>query len=343
MEGQPHQDQQRAREQYVSTLASRQADLNALAVDCGPGSHRLVPVAERARNARAALRDVRMNIGGRSPQIHFETVWIFWVATTAIVLVEMFVNKVLFDMALLSNFVVSLAASLILSAFLVFLAHSAGSLLRQVYSQHLRMFYFWRLVLGLFCLVFVCATVLGIMYTRAYFETITQAETALNPFANVVQLAFSDGFDTFFERAFGSAESAVMGVLNFAALFAAFIVGLFSHDPDIEYDRAYRTERKSQKALNRMVEAYAKQQRGIARTYSDQLKRHRQLYVTNGGDASRLPRDDFRLQVADAEGTEPYSETPGNYSGRVLPGHSDMDALYIVDGDGAAARRVRST
>ncbi len=129
MAGQQQQDQQRAREQYVGTLADRQADLNALAVDSGPGSHRLSPIAEAARQARSTSRNVRMNIGGRSPQIHFESVWIFWVATTLIVLVEMFVNKVLFDMALLSNFVVSLAASLILSAFLVFLAHSAGGLI----------------------------------------------------------------------------------------------------------------------------------------------------------------------------------------------------------------------
>ncbi len=242
MENQPQQDQQRAREQYVGTLADRQADLNALAVDCGPGSHRLAPVAEAARQARATSRNVRMNIGGRSPQIHFESVWIFWIATALIVLVEMFVNKVLFDMALLSNFIVSLAASLILSAFLVFLAHSAGGLLRQVYSQHLRAIYVWRLILGLSCLVFICAIVLGIMYTRAYFEAIGQTEAALDPFANVVQLAFSDGFDSFFAQAFGSAESAVMGALNFAALFAAFIVGMFSHDPDIEYDRAYRVE-----------------------------------------------------------------------------------------------------
>ncbi len=217
-------------------------------------------------------------------------------------LVEMVVNKVLFDMALLSNFIVSLAASLILSAFLVFLAHSAGSLLRQVHSRHLRAFYVWRLVLGLFCLVFVCAIVLGIMYTRAYFETIVQADVASDPFASAVQLAFSDGFETFFAQAFGSAESAVMGALNFAALFAAFIVGLFSHDPDIEYDRAYRREKRAEKELNATITSYAKRQRAIARTYSDQLKRHRQLYVTNGGDASRLPRDDFRGQVAEAEG-----------------------------------------
>ncbi len=181
------------------------------------------------------------------------------------------------------------------------------------------------------------------MYTRAYFETISQAEAALDPFSEVVQGAFSDGFDTFFGRAFGSAESAVMGALNFAALFAAFVVGMFSHDPDIEYDRAYRVEHRAEKALNGMVMSYAKKQRAIAQKYSDQLRRHRQLYVNTGGDASRLPRDDFRMQVAEAEGTEPYSEVPQNYSGRTLPGRGDGETLYIVDGDGNGVPKVRST
>ncbi len=283
--------------QYKGLLGSQNEELRQLLNTDGPGSSTVKKLeADRASAARE-LQLCKNTLGGRSVQILLNTVWVSWVATAIVLITEAFVNKVLFDMALLSSSITSVAASALISVFLLFFAHQSGRFMRQIYSDFHGKISWSSLLLGLICGAIVLFAILGVMYTRAFFDAQNVVEGGLEIFGEVAQRAYSDGFSQIISEAFSTSESTVMGAVNFGALFGAFMIAVLSHDPCYEYDQRYRDFDKLDKKIEKQHKRYEQAIKRIHNKYAVPLSKAKSVFANSGGNPEHLPEGSITLNL----------------------------------------------
>lgn len=290
---------------YKEALQSRVGELKVLVEAEGYNSTRRIALRKEASQSQDDLQKCRNRLGGRTPQIYLTSTWVFLFATCVVLITEAFVNKVLFDMALLSNSIISIAASALVSGFLVLIAHLAGLNIRQVWSDFHHRIIWSKLIWGIVCIFIVFSIVVGIMYTRAFFDAVSIASGDINVFQDVAKQAFSDGFSKLLSKAFSSSESTVMGTVNFLALFGAFSVAALSHDSDVELDQRYRRVQSANKKLENHQDRFSANIRKIHKNYEIPVRNSKRAFIDAGGNSDELQIDDIQQELRAAGENRP--------------------------------------
>lgn len=224
-------------------------------------------------------------------------------------------NQVVVEMAVPVPAWVALLIAGAFSGFLMFFAHSAGSLLRQMWSEISRSFVLTNVLIGSALLLFDIAGVLFIVALRGYFLTfdIAQSGDLFETATTLVTL----GLDAL-PRALSNPEAVVLGTINAAGLVVALLAGIFTHDTEAEYHERYVEQRRLTALSKRAVERYERRQTAIFTDYVRSLNRAVRAYVGNGGSVEQLPRDDFKAQRLEAESVPPPPVTPSPAAPRPL-------------------------
>ena len=319
-----------ARDEFVATLEKRLADLRAAAAKLGPPSLVYQTIEDKFTDAKDELHRTSMKLGGRSPQVKFDNLFLFWLAFIIILITEAFINKILFDMALLSSAIISIAASALLSCALVFLAHMAGYSWRQCWSDFRERIVWQHIVIGVLCAVIVVSIVLIIMYIRAEFALNSSIGTGFDFLKDIAKRISATGISDFLAKAFSTTKSLVMGALNAAALLVAFIVAYFSHDSDLELDARYRRFKKASKVLDSAQHRYQQAIDKVHKRYSNRLANAKDAFVSYGGRADDLPTDNLRQHIAEAESEADRREMPGS-SNRSLGEQTTSEVAVEAD------------
>lgn len=294
---------------YKDALQSRVGELKILVGAEGYNSLRRTGLRKNAIQTQDDLQKCRNRLGGRTPQIYLTSTWVFLLATCIVLVTEAFVNKVLFDMALLSNSIISIAASALVSGFLVLIAHLAGLNIRQVWSDFHHRIIWSKLLWGIICVFVIFWIVVGIMYTRAFFDATSIASGDINVFQDVAKQAFSDGFSKLLAKAFSSSESTVMGTVNFLALFGAFSVAALSHDSDIELDQRYRGAQSARKRLEKHQDNFSSKIQKIYKKYETPVRNSKRAFIDAGGNSDLLPVDDIQQELGLAGENRPSNQS----------------------------------
>jgi hypothetical protein len=96
-------------------------------------------------------------------------------------------------------------------------------------------------------------------------------------------------------------------------LALAFVFAFLSHDSDKEYDARHRKYMAASRELDRVKARHVKNANKIHKKHARKIKNAKDAFVAAGGDARTLEKDDFRSQLAEAEGervTAPPPEEP---------------------------------
>ena len=292
-----NENRQHAENQFKQLLNSRNEELQGLFQTDGPESVSAKNLQQDRDQKAAELQRCKNTLGGRALQIFLKSKWVFFVAALLVLVAEALVNKVLFDMVLLSNSLFSILCAFFISAFLIFFSHHSGRMIRQVYSEYHKEFSWYRLILGAVFAFIVLFAVLGIMYTRAFFEALNLAgDASLALFGEAATKIFSEGFSQFWKLAFSTSESTVMGAVNFFALFGAFAIAVFSHDSCYEYDQRYQDFLTADKKLEKKIEKYAKSTKTILNKYAAPIDNAKTVFTDSGGNPDSLPDMKFDLK-----------------------------------------------
>jgi hypothetical protein len=286
---------------FRAALQKRQSDLNAAAGSFGPPSLEYMRVNHKFEDTKAELKRTSIRLGGRAPQIVFRSLFLFWIAFILILVAEAAINKVLFDMALLSSTAVSLAASALLSCALVFLSHISGLSWRQAWSEFKERILWANVFIGFVCGGVVLACVSVIMAVRAEFALNADVGIGFDFLRNITSKILANGIIDFLRSGFATTESLIMGALNSAALLVAFIVAFLSHDSDHEYDSRVREHEGAAAELRRIQRKYGTLVRRIHAKYATQIDNARDAFCSHGGSVEELPSDNLKEQLAIAE------------------------------------------
>jgi hypothetical protein len=285
---------------YKRILAERLAAATAEAVSRGPNSRRQRDLDARLVAAQEEFLATQAQLDNRAPDIKIKSPIVFWATALVIFLCEAMFNRVVVEMAVPVPSWLAFTISAIVSGILMAFAHIAGAQLRQLWSELRRSVYVTNVLLGVFLLAVDVAGILAIIALRGYFATADIAgEIDIFQSAGTL-LKFDPAVLT---RAFSNPEAITLGGINALALFLAFIVGMLSHDSEREYHARYVTFEQLSAKSDRDVSRYEGRQEKVFAAHRHHLSRASRAYVGNGGAIEDLPKDDFKGQRAEAEGT----------------------------------------
>ena len=287
-----------AKLKYEHLLAQRLADTKAEAASRGPNSRRQRDLDQRNASAVGEFEATQDELDNRAPNIRIESPIIFWGVALIILFTEAMFNRVVIEMAAPVPSWFALLISLVASGVLVWFAHVAGTMLRQLWSELNRSVYWMNIIVGVLLIGLDIVAVLAIIALRGYFTTVDLA-SGIDIFdAASTILRLDSGV---LEMALTIPEAVTLGAINVLCLVLSFLIGMFSHDSEREFDTRYKEMTKAGAKVAKAVERYERNLDIIFRRYKRPLSKAGKTYVANGGATSELPPDDFKAQRAEAE------------------------------------------
>ena len=154
---------------YQKVLASRDDKIDRLRHGIGPGSERWKSLIDRRDRASAEYEAIAGQIG-RPVNRQSLPPMAFYTLAVGLALVEMPVNKFLFDVALQSSNIASYAVSFAVAVFLLISAHLAGKLVRQVWSEYKKRLYVSNIIVATVILAVLLAVLVILTIGRAEFS-----------------------------------------------------------------------------------------------------------------------------------------------------------------------------
>lgn len=292
---------------YDTLLNQRRSELIAAANTDGPYSLAVLEPLRTRGNMEKQYDVMQGAVGGRPADIkQISQMW-FWSGIALIGIAEIAANKILFDMLFLGSAAKSIIIALMLAGVLVFVAHFAGSRLRQVWSDSERHIVWERLVWSLAALGTLIFVVLGLMVAREHFATSGATTSGIDVFGEIAKRISEDGFWGTIAKAFGNVEALSLGAFNLVCLLVALIIGYITHDRDVHYDNAFHQLRAAEQKHQSALKKYQKMKSNILKKYAPRLELASKsfsralAFSDQNGDEIKLPDDNFADQVKIAE------------------------------------------
>ena len=241
---------------YQKVLASRDDKIDRLRHGIGPGSERWKSLIDRRDRASAEYEAIAGQIG-RPVNRQSLPPMAFYTLAVGLALVEMPVNKFLFDVALQSSNIASYAVSFAVAVFLLISAHLAGKLVRQVWSEYKKRLYVSNIIVATVILAVLLAVLVILTIGRAEFSA-AALNTGLDGLFSSVgdKMSASGGFFRAIAKALGDTSAMVLVTVNVTSILVAFLFGYLAHDPDKHFDKAFEKHRNAQWAIERQDRNY---------------------------------------------------------------------------------------
>lgn len=257
-----------ARGEYMAVLDQRGNALLSVNEKSGTRSREYVTLDARLGHDEAEYERIKTAL--RRP-VAMMQIRPLLLAVTGIVLalLEAPANKFLFDVALQSSGLVSYAASAGTTAFLLILAHFAGTGLRQTWSEMRRAVLVWNLFTFLLCTIVALAIVGVLTVARAAFAS--EAGSIGDLLTNVRGHVENLGPLGALASALSDTSALVLACINIGGIVTTFMLAFFSHDPDRDFDHVHRAVAAGEKQLARLHAAYLKNRAKIIAEYSPHL------------------------------------------------------------------------
>jgi hypothetical protein len=302
-------DQRRgnAERNYQRILAERLAAAKAVAVALGPNSRRQLELDTASQVATEEFLVTQTQLDNRAPNLKIEDPRIFWFVALVVFFAEATFNRVVVEMAAPVPTWFAFVISGVVSALLVWFAHLAGALLRQMWSEINRSLYVMNVLVGTGLIIVDLLGVLAIIALRGFFAT-ADTGSDVNIF-DAASTILTLNADVLF-KALAVPEAAFLGGVNAAALVLAFVFGALSHDSEQEYHARYVEKERCARARATAIDRYEQAQERVFRRHRHALNRAIRAYVGSGGSVDALPRDDFKAHRLDAESEAPPPASP---------------------------------
>lgn len=257
-----------ARAEYMAVLDQRGNALLSVNEKGGPRSRPYLTLDARLRDDEAEYERIKTAL--RRPIAMIQVRPILLVVTGIVLaLLEAPANKFLFDVALQSSGFVSFAASAGTTAFLLILAHFAGSSLRQSWSEMRRKVLLWNVVTFLLCTVVAPAIVAVLTVARATFAN--ESGSIGDLLGNVRGHIENLGPLGALVSALSDPSALVLACINIGGIVTTFMLAFFSHDPDRDFDHVHRAVAVGEKKLATIHAAYLKERSKIISDHSPHL------------------------------------------------------------------------
>lgn len=287
-----------AKLKYEHLLAQRLAATKAEAISRGPNSRRQRDLDQQKANSLGEFKATQDELDNRAPNIRIESPLIFWTVALIILFTEAMFNRVVIEMAAPVPAWFAFLISVVASGVLVWFAHVAGTLLRQMWSELNRSIYWMNVIIALLAIILDTLFVLAIIALRGYFTTVDLA-SGIDIFDAASSILRLDS--GVLELALTIPEAVTLGAINALGLLLAFVIGMFSHDSEREFDTRYKQLKRDQRNAERAVEHYERRLEAVFRRFERPVAKSGKVYVANGGTIGDLPPDDFKAQRAEAE------------------------------------------
>jgi hypothetical protein len=257
-----------AKAEYMAVLDQRGNALLAVNEKSGMRSLEYATLEEKLNHSK--LEHQRIKTALRRPIAMLQIRPIFlWITAVALALLEAPANKFLFDVALQSSGAVSYAASAGTTAFLLILAHFAGSGLRQCWSAIRRRVMWGNLFL------FVAGTIIALgmigVLTVARAAFAAEGGSIGDLLTNVRGHVDNLGPIGALLAAFSDTSALVLACINIGGVAVTFLLAFLSHDSDADFDHVHRAVHSLEARLRKIHEAYLKARAAIVADHAPHL------------------------------------------------------------------------
>lgn len=257
-----------AKAEYMAVLDQRGNALLSVNEKAGPRSRPYLTLDATLRNDESEYERIKTAL--RRPIAMIQVRPLLLVITGIVLaLLEAPANKFLFDVALQSSGFVSYAASAGTTAFLLILAHFAGTGLRQSWSEMGRKVLLWNVFTFLLCTVVALAIVGVLTVARAAFAN--ESGSIGDLLGNVRGHIENLGPLGALLSALSDTSALVLACINIGGIVTTFMLAFFSHDPDRDFDHVHRAVAAGEKKLGNIHAAYLKERRKVIADHAPHL------------------------------------------------------------------------
>jgi hypothetical protein len=169
---------------YRNLLAERDGQLADARKTKGPASDRWQRLEKIRRDADESCRAILSKLQ-RPTDGHRISIWWFVLAAGLLAALEAPINKFMLDNIMRGSNFDSYVVSLFLTFALLYLAHIAGHLTRQIYSAFQEKIYISNIVIALVIVVFLAICIGVLTIGRAFFSTAGPAAAGLDIFVEI--------------------------------------------------------------------------------------------------------------------------------------------------------------
>jgi hypothetical protein len=257
-----------AKAHYKDVLDARGNELMSVNERSGPASKAYMALTTKLEQDQQQLQRIKTAV--RRPISRWNVATRVLVMIGAILaLLEAFANKFLFDVALQSVGFVSYAVSVAITAFLLIMAHIAGSSIRQIWSDY-RHKIIWSAPIIFVVALGLALTIVAILtVARAAFAT--EAGTIGELLTNVSGTVQSNGVVGALISALADTSALVLATINLGGIGATFLLAFFSHDSDRDFDKAQDAVDRHEKAMEKVHGTYLDERAKIIKRHAPDL------------------------------------------------------------------------
>ncbi len=324
-----------ARAGYMAVLDQRGNDMLSVNEKSGPRSHQYLTIEARLREDEAQHERIKTALRRPISMMHLRP-QLLLVIGVVLALLEAPANKFLFDVALQSSGFVSYAASFGTTAFLLILAHFAGSGLRQSWSEMRRRVVVWNLFIFLLGTSVALVIISVLTVARAAFAS--ESGTIGDLLGNVSGHIENLGPLGALVHALSDPSALVLACINLGGIVTAFMLAFFSHDPDRDFDHAHRAVAAGEKRLARIHAAYVRQRARIIATHAPHLVGYSANYNTANARVIELKTllnrpldDDDRFVLTDLDQMAEEADAADAIATRGMPQDADSTVRDMRD------------
>jgi hypothetical protein len=199
--------------------------------------------------------------------------WIY--ASIAVVLagMEAPINKFIFDVVLQSVGAISWTVSFLLGLMLFAFAHWNGLSIRHLRSETRKRFIVRNCVIAPLLTLLLVVLICILSVARWRYSLVNNA-TGLGSLVGDLssQLKSLQGLFQVLKLAFSDSASQTLAAVNSAAIVLAMLLSFITHDPDEDYDFAWRNIERAEQALTRIERKYNNRMFKINQHYAPEIE-----------------------------------------------------------------------
>jgi hypothetical protein len=255
---------------YRRVLNERENDLLALNEAAGPKSNAHLAALREAHDATLQFNQIKTAVRRPINKAEIRT-GIFIAFVVMLALLEMPVNKYLFDVALQGSSLISYSVSIAVAFFLLIIAHMCGKALRQIWSDHRRRLIWSNLLMFVGGMIVIAVVIAILTVGRAS----TSAEASLSSFNDIFSAVGAQigsvGVWRTLAAAFSDLSALILATVNIGGVCVAIILAYISHDPDKDFDLAAIAMKQAQEKLGKIQAEYLRQRKRIIERFKPDL------------------------------------------------------------------------
>lgn len=324
-----------AKAEYMAVLDQRGNALLSVNEKSGPLSRPYLTLEAQLHKDKSEHERIKTALRRPIAMMHVRPVLLLLIGII-LALLEAPANKFLFDVALQSSGFVSYAASFGTTAFLLILAHFAGSGLRQSWSEMRRRVLVWNVFIFLLGTI-VALTIIGVLtVARAAFAN--ESGSIGDLLGNVRGHIENLGPFGALLQALSDPSALVLACINIGGIVTAFMLAFFSHDPDRDFDHVHRAVAAGEKKLTKIHAAYLKDRARIIADHAPHLIGYSANYNSANSRVIELKTllnrpldDDDRFVLTDLDQMAEEAEAADEVASRGIDPETDATVRDLRD------------